>query len=107
MKSRTRTVAIVTLVGVFSGLAVLNPSEQQHKAALTEAVVKSHRSRPGYRLVSAEKDMVNRLIYHNYVIFSVTKDPEWHPRDMEIGAAPMDTIGVCGKVYVRVNLGTW
>jgi hypothetical protein len=48
-----------------------------------------------------------RLIYHNYVIFSVTKDPEWHPRDMEIGAAHMDTIGVCGKVYVRVNLGTW
>ena len=87
-----------TVVVICGLLVVLDPSEKQHKNAMTKAIITyTHPASP--MLDPGEQGMVDRLVYHDYIIFSTTTDPTAE----ELFITTPETVGFCGKVVIRMH----
>lgn len=106
MKSRKKKWLLILgiTVVVFTIFAALNPSEKQHKEFMAACYINFEN--PNYSTLSpAEQEVIYRdvygtqvekLTYHNYIIFSTTTEPAF------IGSCTV-SIGYCGKVHTTVH----
>jgi len=80
------------VVSIFAVLALLNPSEKMHREAEQAYIIKAHSD----NLIPYEQAKVERIIYHNFIIFSFTIDDGTKC----LFGSSVSTIGICGKVFV-------
>jgi hypothetical protein len=92
---RRKRIILAVISAVVLVLAILNPSMRQHKEAEEAAVRNTQTENP--ELNAYVRGTADRLVYHNFIIFSVTTDPG----AKGLFGPPIATIGFCGIVTVE------